>query len=103
MVIPFGFLSRSDAVWHSLYNCSKTVGGLRAGLQMKVILPGSLKGSGCDWVETLRGLTFDVPQVGVSPTHRQHDESSNHPGGKAVIRAPGCNCSSFGTLKSVSC
>ena len=34
---------------------------------MKAILPGSLKGSGCDWVETLRGLTFDVPQEDVSP------------------------------------
>lgn len=46
MVIPHGysrgFLSRSDVVKHLIYNYSKTVGGLRAGLQMKVILPGSL-------------------------------------------------------------
>ena len=30
-------------------------------------------------------------------------QESNHPGSKAVIRALGCNCSSFGTLKSALC
>ena len=82
------FLSRSDVVKHLIYNCSKTVGGLRAGLQMKVILPGSFttwnyllygwsgKGTSCGQrFESVRhggrylaqDSICDVPQVGVSP------------------------------------
>lgn len=71
-----------------LYNYSKTLGGLRAGLQMKVILPGSLTTwnyllhgwsgeatSGVQRFESVRhggrylaqDSICDVPQVDVSP------------------------------------